>query len=139
MKKSMVWTWIVVLVVLVGVLLYVSGTLDGMLGKRSNAYQAVFLTNGQVYFGKVSNERGTVVEMTDVYYLQVQQAIQPAAEDGEQKPEVKLVKLGTEIHGPEDEMRINRDQVIFVEDLKEDGKVMQAVRAYQRGDQPAAE
>lgn len=138
MKKGMMWGLIAALIVLVGVLLYVSGALDGVVGKQFSSYQAVFLTNGQVYFGKVANERGAVVEMTDVYYLQVQQAIQPAADENA-KPEVKLVKLGTEIHGPEDEMRINRDQVIFIEDLKEDGKVMQAVRAYQRGEKPAGE
>src|SRR5690606_31641384 len=125
----------IVLVILVLSLLYVSGRLDGVLGKSTTTYQAVFLTNGQVYFGKASNEFGQSLTLRNVYYLQVQQPIQPAAsgEGSEPKPEVKLVKLGSEIHGPQDEMRINRDQVVFVEDLKEDGKVMQSIRAHERG------
>ncbi len=33
-------------------------------------YQAVFLSNGQVYFGKLHNS-GYQYKLTDVYYLQV--------------------------------------------------------------------
>lgn len=40
----------------------------------SSAYQAVFLTNGQSYFGKVSNPEGQYVSMNDVYYLMPKQA-----------------------------------------------------------------
>jgi len=41
-----------------------------------------------------------------------------------------LVKLGNEVHGPYDEMRINRQHIIFVEDLRQDGKIMQAIQKY---------
>lgn len=42
-----------------------------------------------------------------------------------------LVKLGNELHGPEDKMSINLSQVLFVEDLKVDSKVVEAIRAYE--------
>ncbi|MBI4032276.1 hypothetical protein HY374_01055 [Candidatus Berkelbacteria bacterium] len=103
----------------------------GMFGPSTTEFQAVFLTNGQVYFGKLK-EAGKTVTLSEIYYLQVQQPIQPAKE-GEQ-PDVKLVKLGSEVHGPEDRMRINKDQILFVESLKENGKVVDAIRRYQRGD-----
>src|ERR1700743_2242299 len=39
---------------------------------KTSEYQAVFLTNGQVYFGKLANLNNKYVTITDVYYLQVQ-------------------------------------------------------------------
>ena len=42
----------------------------------SSKYQAVFLTNGQAYFGKVSNERKDYVSLNDVYYLILKQPLQ---------------------------------------------------------------
>jgi hypothetical protein len=44
--------------------------------------------------------------------------------------DISLVKLGCELHGPEDEMLINRSQIVFWENLKEDGQVTQAVAEY---------
>jgi hypothetical protein len=38
------------------------------------------------------------------------------------------VKLGNEIHGPEQEMQISSSQVIFWENLKNDGKVVDAIK-----------
>jgi hypothetical protein len=40
---------------------------------------------------------------------------------------INIVKLGGELHGPTDEMRINRDTVLFIEDLKSDSKVVSAI------------
>jgi hypothetical protein len=36
------------------------------------------------------------------------------------------------LHGPEDEMRINRDQILFTEDIKADGRVAQAIAEYKK-------
>jgi len=100
-------------------------------------YQAVFLTNGQVYFGKVVKKTKTEVHLADIYYLQVNQPLQPASEEGkdeeeeeQQQPELSLIKLGDELHGPKDKMEINRDQVLFIEDLKEDSQVVDAIKNY---------
>ena len=41
-----------------------------------------------------------------------------------------LQKLGSELHGPEDQMVINRDQVQFWENLKDDGQVVKAITTY---------
>lgn len=94
--------------------------------------QAVFLTNGQVYFGYVKNEKADPIVMTDVYYLQVQQALQAdgTTSSNQADQQVSLVKLGNELHGPKDEMRINRAQVLFVEDMKDDSKVNQSIADY---------
>ena len=105
--------------------------------QASSGYQAVFLANGQVYFGKLSGMTASYATLQDIYYLQV---TTPPATDGsqlnqqqaEQQQQLSLVKLGEELHGPVDEMKLNRDQILFYEDIKEDGRVMQAIREYQK-------
>jgi hypothetical protein len=100
---------------------------------KSNEYQAVFLTNGQVYFGKVTKTDNSYVKLTDIYYLQVQQTVQPkdsSAAAAANNQQVSLAKLGGELHGPEDVMYVSRQQVLFWENLKNDGKVAKAISDY---------
>jgi hypothetical protein len=106
--------------------------MGGDTGVKSDQYQAVFLTNGQVYFGKVSNINSGYVKLSDIYYLQVQQSVQPTDKNKTDQSQVSLAKLGSELHGPEDSMNINRDQVLFWENLKNDGKVVQAINSYKQ-------
>lgn len=106
----------------------------GVTGTQTEGYQAVFLTNGQVYFGKISSMTATDVTLEDIYYLQVQQQnIQPPAEQQGQQPQLSLVKLGNELHGPQDKMIINRDHVLFWENLKDDGRVVKAISDHKAG------
>ncbi len=98
---------------------------------KGKQFQAVFLTNGQVYFGKVSKVDHSYVKLTNIYYLQVQQTVQPEDKSKtNQQPQVSLAKLGGELHGPEDVMYISRQQVLFWENLKDDGKVAKAIKDY---------
>lgn len=120
---------VVLLVVIVLVVLWQTGNL-GVAISKSDAYQAVFLSNNQVYFGKLSNENSQYPALRDVYYLQVTQTLQPKDENAPPVPNINLVKLGGEIHGPTDEMRINRDHILFVEDLKADSQVVTAIKAF---------
>ena len=106
----------------------------------TSKYQAVFFTNGQVYFGKLQQLNGGYYKLNDIFYLQAQSneedandSENPQATSDQQSPDVQLVKLGSEIHGPDDEMIINKDQVLFFENLKEDGRVSQSVDSY-KGD-----
>ena len=137
------------LLITVAILVIVVGALSvaGVIGlkvfkkiKTSTEYQAVFLTNGQVYFGKLDNEDGWVV-LRDIYYLQVTQNLQQAATgnantstDGTNTPpqqdQIQLVKLGSELHGPEDEMFIDKDKILFWENMKESSKVLQSIKQY---------
>ena len=99
-------------------------------------WQAVFLTNGQVYFGKIGSIDNQTVVLTNIYYLQVvDQPLQRSQESGETAPtqpeqRLTLIKLGNEIHGPRDEIVINRDHVIIIEDLKDDSRVVQSINDY---------
>lgn len=93
--------------------------------------QAVFLNGGQVYFGNISELNGKYVSMNNIYYLRVNQQVQPnQSTTTTGSDDISLVKLGCELHGPQDNMQINREQVIFWENLKDDGQVAKAVKAY---------
>ena len=93
-------------------------------------YQAVFLTNGQVYFGKVRKVTRENLILTDIYYLQVVQPLQqkePSEAQQNKEPALNLVKMGSEIHGPTDKMIIPKSNVVFWEDIKSDGTVAKAI------------
>ena len=127
--------WIVALVVVVLLALgawFAWSKMGGDGGVKSGQYQAVFLTNGQVYFCKVSNINDSYVRCDDIFYLQVQQSVQPDSKSKTDQSQVSLAKLGSELHGPEDTMHISRDQVLFWENLKNDGKVVQAINSYKQ-------
>lgn len=100
---------------------------------KGSEFQAVFLTNGQVYFGKFSQTDSDYVKLTDIFYLQVQQSVQPSSSSSSSNPQVSLAKLGGELHGPEDVMYIAKTQVLFWENLKSSGKVSQAIQKYNQG------
>jgi len=101
----------------------------------SNKNQAVFLTNGQVYFGKLHTLNGGYMKLTDIYYLQTTakdtSSSDLQAASGQSSTDVQLIKLGDEIHGPDDEMIISKDQVLFFENLKKDSKVSSSITKYQ--------
>jgi len=103
---------------------------------KNKEFQALFLTNGQVYFGKLAHVDSGYVKLTNIYYLQVQQTVQPgqsSSTSSNNNQQVSLAKLGGELHGPEDTMYVSREQVLFWENLKNDGKVAQAISNYQKG------
>ena len=112
------------------------GSLSADTAVKTKQFQAVFLTNGQVYFGKVSKVDSSYVKLTNIYYLQVtnsasgSQTVQPKSSDASNQ-QVSLAKLGGELHGPEDSMYISRQQILFWENLKGDGKVAKAIADYQ--------
>lgn len=103
----------------------------GLSAVEEDKYQALFLTNGQVYFGNLESSGEEYVELSDVYYLQVQQDVQPAAEaKNNESPQVSLTKLGNELHGPTDKMHVSKEQVLFWENLKDDSTVVKAIKDY---------
>ena len=128
---------LVALAALVGFATKAYGSLVADGAVKTKQYQAVFLTNGQVYFGKVSKVDSSYVKITDIYYLQVQQAVQPkdSKDTSAANQQVSLAKLGGELHGPEDVMYVSRQQVLFWENLKTDGKVAKAISDYKASGQ----
>lgn len=93
--------------------------------------QAVFLNGGQVYFGNIKSANDKFMRVSNIYYLRVNQTVQPDTNAATtNNDDISLVKLGCELHGPQDQMVINQSQVIFWENLKDDGQVAKAVAEY---------
>lgn len=129
-------TWGIGALILVGLAIVFSRFgLDYIAGVKPDKYQAVFLSNGQVYFGKLSGVGGSYMRLTDVYYLEgsasssVQTSDTEAAAGATQASQ-QLSKLGKEIHKPYDEMVIKSDQVVFFENIQADGSVGKAITDY---------
>jgi hypothetical protein len=82
-------------------------------------YQAVFLSNGQTYFGRLIDRIGPYVKIEHAYYIQTTGA------DDQAPPESRLIKRGNELHQPLPVVLIPRTAILFVEDLRPDSPVGQ--------------
>ncbi len=124
---------VLILVVLGVVYWFVTPRPDG------KTYQAVFLTNGQVYFGKLAGINGHAPVMNDVFYIQANQALQQGSEakasasgtPAQGQPQFTLLKLGqAEIHGPEDKIFLMKPQILFWENLRADSEVIKTIKEF---------
>jgi hypothetical protein len=119
---------IAVLAIAIAFSFYVNGSGESQY-ISSNQYQAVFLNNGQVYFGKIKTLNDHYFNLTNIFYLSTQSA-QPATAKSTSGSKFSLVKLGCELHGPEDQMLVNAGQVTFWENLRANGQVVQAINKW---------
>jgi hypothetical protein len=92
-----------------------------------DAYQAVFLTNGSTYFGKLEAQGDNWFLLSDVFYLSVSDQSGP-----------QLIKRGTEAQGPKSPMIISREQVLFIENLRDDGDIVTLIKKFKSGQLPTA-
>jgi hypothetical protein len=81
-------------------------------------YQAVFLANGQTYFGRYYDRIGAYAKIEDVYYLQQTQGSDPSA-----APETRIVRRGRELHAPSSRMLIPKSAILFIEELKDSSPI----------------
>jgi hypothetical protein len=83
-------------------------------------YQAVFLANGQTYFGRYYERLGPYAKVENVFYIQQNRS---TADDS--PPESRLVRRGSELHEPTSAMLIAKSAILFVEDLHEGSPIAQ--------------
>jgi hypothetical protein len=83
-------------------------------------YQAIFLTNGQTYFGRYYDRIGAYAKIEDVYYLQDGQAT-----DAGGTTDTRIVRRGRELHEPSARMLIPKTAILFVEDLTDASPIAQ--------------
>jgi hypothetical protein len=102
----------------------------------SSTYQAVFLANGQVYFGHLKQINKSYFSLRDVYYIREDIAGQSetadetdAANPDTTTPQTafSVVRLGEEIHQPQNALILNADQIVFWENLQTDSRVISAI------------
>lgn len=110
-------------------------------GIDQDAWQAVFLENNQVYFGKLTLKDDFYV-LGNVFYLQTektnQQNLNKIASDSvdisespnKSSSSTKLVKLGNELHAPTDQMFIEKSKVLFWENMKDSSAISRSINTY---------
>lgn len=122
-QKSLAW------LALAGAMTLIAGcNFDGLRAgqqaapvKFTTEYQAVFLDNGQVYFGKLENPESTYPLLRNVFYVQSQ-----VNQETKQTSNL-LVKRGKEWHGP-DVMYLNQRHVVMVEPVLPDSQLGQLIK-----------
>lgn len=116
-----IWTVVGLLLILFAVVLIIEHVRDFETQVRfSTPYQAVLLTNGAVYFGKLQGYGGSTPVLTQVYYI-----LSQTNPDTKQVNNV-LVKRGKELHAP-DRMYLNPRQILFVEPVGPNSQVAQKI------------
>ena len=103
---------VIVLLMALGVVLY------RQKGGFENPYYAVYLSSGDVYFGKLRHF--PELALTDVWFLK-------RNENNSQIP-VSLSKFTDAFWSPDDELRLNSDNVIWTAKLRDDSQVVQAIK-----------
>ena len=83
-------------------------------------YQAVLLTNGSAYFGRLEGLGTPFPVLREVYYVQSRPGQDP------KQPVNVLVKRGKEWHGP-DRMILNASMIVFVEPVNPGSRVSQLI------------
>jgi hypothetical protein len=83
-------------------------------------YQAVLLTTGQVYFGKLEGLGTAFPVLREVFYVQSRQDPQTKAVSS------ILVKRGKEWHAP-DRMILNSNMIVLVEPVSPSSRVAQLI------------
>ncbi len=97
--------------------------------KYRGSYQAVFLNNGQVYFGNIVELTNEYVILEDPYSIKVQQT--QADEDGETTgSEVKLLSIEDEFYKPEGYMLIERSGILLIEELQDTSQIIEIIENY---------
>ena len=110
-NKILIGLIVLLIVVLVGIVVW-----RGWGGESS--YYAVSLKTGELYFGKLSFFPS--MKLKNVYLLQVNQQSQ-------QSP-LSVQKLSSVFWGPEDYLKINRDEVVWTTKLREDSQLAQLIK-----------
>jgi hypothetical protein len=97
---------------------------------ETSKYQVVCLQSGECYFGKITSVSSDTVQLKNVFYVQKTAGTSATSTTSTTDNNLQLIKLGNEVHGPDDMMAINRTQVLYIENLKSDGKVTQTINTY---------
>ena len=98
------------------------GSGEGTFPRKLTAdYHAVFLDNGQVFFGRLKAPSSDFIELTDVFYVK--------SETNQETKEVRsvLIKRGQEWHGP-DMMYVNSKHVTLIEPVSPGSKVGELIK-----------
>ena len=108
--------------------------------KASGKWQAVFLTNDQVYFGHLSQYGINYWKLDDAHYIKVTQvpvatpltgsgqAAQKANTEPQMENRTTLMKVSQDVHQPEGTLYIPKEHILFWQDLQDGSSVTQTLK-----------
>jgi len=114
-------------VIVASIIIALSILLASWIGTRSHVvqfdkpYQAVLLSNGQVYYGRLEGYGTEHPVLREVYYIQ--STVNPQTHEQSNV----LTRRGKEWHGP-DRMYLNPSQILLVEPVGTDSKVADLIK-----------
>jgi hypothetical protein len=119
-EKIVIYLAIITSPLIIGIFTYIKNKFEAWFKFRG--YQAIFLnsSDGQTYFAKITSISNKDITIKDIYYIR------------KDNRKLSLAKLGSEIHGPKDRMYINREHVLFIENLKNDGETVKAILKFKQ-------
>jgi hypothetical protein len=103
---------------------------NGAFGGRvdPNRWQAVFLSNGEVYYGHLVEAGSDFYELRDAYFVVEGPAVQKGS-----PPTQQVRPITQQFQNPEQSMLIAKQFVIKVENLSPDSQVVKAIDRLQGG------
>ena len=107
---------VVVLLIILAFIIWkpnLSKTLSG------ESYYAVYLTSGDLYFGKMVWYRPDV--LMDVRLIQTDQSA------GKDQPQLKLVNFSDAVWGPSGEIKLNEKNILWKTKLSDNSQVLQLI------------
>lgn len=119
MSKKLFVSFFIAVLVLVGVGIWL-GIYLGQIqsGNSVSPYSAVYLSTGDIYFGKLS--WFPTLRLNNVWFLQ-------RGADANQNPQFAIAPLTATFWGPSDELFLNAKDVVFTVRLRADSQVVQAI------------
>lgn len=126
--KRIVAGGIAVLLVVIGVIWLIQQLYQTNLQRiDTSKYQVVYLSNGQAYFGKLQNTGGDFLVMKSPY---IAQSVKDSSSSSSSSSDTTtLLRVRDQVYGPDDSIAIKSSQVAFWQNLRDDSKVSQAIKA----------
>ena len=124
--------WLIVFIVIFLVLWGLSHWFGVFSGVDRSSYQAVFLTNGQVYFGQLRSSGMGFLLLKDAHYLQI--AATPEGTSAVLPVNLNLISIKNQPQGPLGSIYIPRNQIIFWENLKSDSEAIKIIEEQKTGE-----
>lgn len=121
---------LVAIAVVVGVWFYATRPQpQAVTGIDDSKYQAVFLTNGQIYFGKLHTFNDEYLMLTDGYYPQAKsdQSAENKDKDASKDSGIQLIPMSKEVYGPENQIYVSKKQILHYENLRSDSQVARLI------------
>ncbi len=120
----------ILITIFLGVSLWQNGTIRNavQLFKYSKSYQVIFLTNGQAYFGNITEITDEYVIMENPFSIKVQQ--KQADDESQTQSEIKLLSIEDEFYKPENYMLFEKSGILHIEELNDSSQIIEIIKSY---------